>query len=132
MKSTKEFLAETEANLRELSEQMSLAYIRMSQYIGTYTEDIAERFPVFPNGFTQWHETHYEVVCHLSILTDLVGSMSYDMIHSQGSGGLYELAETLTKEFEEKFKGALWDGDFFDVFTDWIEAKETEYKHSTK
>jgi len=41
----------------------------------------------------------------------------------QGHGGLYELAEELTDEFETRYANFEWDGNFFDVIEDYIKEK---------
>ena len=58
----------------------------------------------FPNGFTSWAETHFEIVSELSRIIhedeDLIPptlAFSYTM---GGRGALYELAEAWTDEFE--------------------------------
>lgn len=64
----------------------------------------------FPNGFTSWMETHYEVVQAITIewtTPDPKGTIR-DKHDEQGAGGLYELAEELTDEFELKYQGVIW------------------------
>ena len=41
----------------------------------------------------------------------------------QGHGGLYELAEELTDEFELLNKGRVWDGEFFDEIEEFLSEK---------
>lgn len=69
------------------------------------------------NGLTSWHETHYEVVDEMTRRLhkdeDCTQPIS-KFVEQNGRGGLYELAEELTDEFEEKFKDYEWDGEFFD------------------
>jgi len=90
----------------------------------------------FPNGFTNWHETHFEVVQaigdRLGGLNDrnencIVQAVQYQM----GHGGLYELAQELTDKFEKKFKGVEWgieekDGEvveFYDTIEEFLEKE---------
>ncbi len=59
----------------------------------------------FPNGFTSWAETHFEIVSAISIYfneqdEDIIPpiiSFTYGM---GGRGALYEIAEEWTDEFE--------------------------------
>lgn len=79
---------------------------------------------VFPNGFSAWHETHFEIVSainsQLSISED---NMSNRVKYAQGTGGLYELAEELTNKFEKMHQGREWDGDFFDEVEGFIKEE---------
>lgn len=55
----------------------------------------------FPNGFTSWIETFYEVVSKLNKLEQESNDTFNDLIDSKGGiGGMYEFAEDLTDEFE--------------------------------
>lgn len=80
----------------------------------------------FLNGFTSWQETHFEIV------SAITGEMRKDKFDSkvvddryaeQGTGGMYELAEELTDEFEKLNKGRDWDGEFFDEIAKFIQEK---------
>ena len=72
----------------------------------------------FPNGFTSWIETHYEMVSIIERLRDLPEKKQPEIIveinDTQGTGGFYELAEDWTNEFEIQNKGRAWDGEFFE------------------
>lgn len=72
---------------------------------------------VFPNGFEDWHETHFEIVT--AINEELTrydedpyreNIVSARMIE-QGTGGMYLLAAELTNEFEAKYVGIPWGQD---------------------
>jgi hypothetical protein len=70
----------------------------------------------FVNGFESWQETHFEVVqviCE-EISRDEPRGVVKERHEAQGRGGLYELANELTNEFEELNNGREWDGEFFD------------------
>ncbi len=69
-------------------------------------------------------ETHFEIVKHLTQTADFSGSLSNMRRESQGIGGLYELAEDLTNEFEKLHKDKFWDGDFFDIMDEFLKEKE--------
>jgi hypothetical protein len=87
-----------------------------------------------PNGFSSWQETHYEVVSYLT--ASLVSNderepecqnMATKMQERQGTGGLYELAEQLTDEFERLNIDRIWDGDFYDEIETFLNNKEKSF-----
>lgn len=81
----------------------------------------------FPNGFTSWQETHFEVVSqisYISILDNPYGVVA-QRLEESGTGGLYELAEELTDKFEKENEGRCWDGEFFDEIEEFL-AKEIQ------
>lgn len=80
-----------------------------------YGQDQEEK-ETFPNGFDNWHETHFEVC---TAIGDIVGRT----IEEQGTGGLYELAKALTDEFEAMNTGREWYGDYFDEIEDFLDKK---------
>jgi hypothetical protein len=80
----------------------------------------------FPNGFTSWMETHHEVVEFITLVLNERGQINGvvgEVQDSQGTGGLYELAEQWTDEFEKKNKGREWDGEFFDEVGEFLHEK---------
>lgn len=79
----------------------------------------------FPNGFTSWIETHYEVVKAIESeqAKDEPQGVVKDRHESSGHGGLYELAEELTDEFEKLNEGRDWDGEFFDEIDLFLQEK---------
>ena len=71
----------------------------------------------FPNGFTNWQETHFEVVqsiCKEWFKESPQGVVA-DRQAAQGHGGLYELAMELADKFERKHSGHQWNGEFFEA-----------------
>lgn len=82
----------------------------------------------FPNGFSSWMETHFEVVQAITTewLKDKPTGIVKQRHDEQGHGGLYELSEELTDEFELKNKDTEWDGDFFDKIQIFLETKLKE------
>jgi len=70
----------------------------------------------FVNGFESWHETHFEVVKAITLeyMKDEPQGLVAERHGAQGYGGLYELAQELTNEFESLHDVCDWDGDFFD------------------
>lgn len=79
----------------------------------------------FVNGFDSWHETHFEVVQAITIehVKDEPQGVVKQRHEAKGHGGLYELAEELTNEFEELNKGREWDGEFFDEIGEFLTEK---------
>jgi hypothetical protein len=77
----------------------------------------------FPNGFSSWQETHFEVVTYLTQRLDYSGSISNLAREEGGLGRLYELAEDLTDEFEFKYEGKEWDGDYLDTIDEFLKTK---------
>jgi hypothetical protein len=78
----------------------------------------------FPNGFPSWQETHFEIVRYLISTEDIEDTISGKRRVEQGIGGLYEIAEELTDQFENSHIGVGWDGDFFDSLDAFLESKE--------
>ena len=101
----------TDDFLQHLKEELMDAtlYVEKLQHQGQ-----AKRFP---NGFTSWMETHYEVVAKIEErLAIRATGVAHKRQHLQGIGGLYELSEELTDKFELEFEGEEWEGnDFFDT-----------------
>jgi hypothetical protein len=77
----------------------------------------------FPNGFTSWHETHFEIVSALCMLPDDDTTPFAFRLRMGGAGELYETAQEWTDEFEYLNQGRAWDGDFFDEVTAFINIK---------
>lgn len=77
----------------------------------------------FPNGFQSWQETHFEIVTAIALelnKPEPVG-VAAEWRESQGSNGLFSLAEELTDKFENLHLGREWEGDFFEAITDFIQ-----------
>jgi hypothetical protein len=95
---------------------------RMAQAADNFNDLLKEKRKhdeKFPNGFTSWQETHYEIVYQIAASfyrnPDRESYGEIKAVHdATGTGGLYELAEQWTNEFETKNKGREWDGEFFD------------------
>ncbi len=79
----------------------------------------------FPNGFNSYIETHFEIAGAIAVDAEKdEPSKLVNLRHeAQGLGGLYELAEELTDEFETIHKGRNWDGEFFDEIEAFIHHK---------
>lgn len=93
---------------------------------GYATEE--EVFDKFPNGFSSWRETHYEVVAAISQIArqDFPDGRVQEVEERYGIGGLYDLANDLTDNFERNYVGNIGDGDFFDTVENFLE-KELGY-----
>lgn len=77
----------------------------------------------YSNGFESWQETHFEVVSAITRSENAANSEVSKIASTEGTGGLYELANTLTDEFEKKHQGRLWDGDFFDEIESFLSER---------
>jgi len=76
----------------------------------------------FPNGFSCWAETHFQIVTAIALNEE--APTITDIVRRQGSGGLWELSESLTDEFEATYEGATWeDGDWYDTMDNFITEK---------
>jgi hypothetical protein len=76
--------------------------------------------------FNSWVETYFEVVSQITYYwrqDKCESPLVLDRYESQGTGGLYELAEELTNEFQLMNEGRQWDGEFFDEINEFLEKK---------
>lgn len=88
---------------------------------------------MFPSGFDSYHETHFEIVSAIQHALSMDGpedSFIRDVSETQGTGGLYELAQEMTNTFEQKHAGANWGEDV--VYVDEIEKFIEEFEASKK
>lgn len=89
----------------------------------------------FPNGFTSWYETFYEVVDNISLAFDQI-TLEWDskrlqhVQDTQGRMGLVELAKELTDKFELKNKDREWNGEFFEEIDEFLEKELYEGRTS--
>ncbi len=79
----------------------------------------------FPNGFTSWAETHYEIVQSITIdysKDEPASEIIKDVQEKYGHGGLYELSVELTDKFENLHKDTEFgvDLEFFDTIQEFI------------
>lgn len=86
----------------------------------------------FPNSFESWQETHYEIVEALITELGKPGPNKNNPVkkyyEQTGRGGMYELAEQWTDEFEKENKGREWDGEFMEAIWDFTDKKIKELK----
>lgn len=78
-----------------------------------------------PNGFDDWQETHFEMTTHVWSTAEHKGHMAYVAQQKKGTGGLWELAENITTQFEQRYKGHTWG---VDSEEEWHEAIEDFYR----
>lgn len=84
---------------------------------------------MFPNGFEDWHETHYEVISFIEHSLSLEnGNKFCELDALYGRGELYNVAKNITNDFEKKNKGRNWDGEFYDEICDFCENWHWNYK----
>jgi len=84
--------------------------------------------PDFPNGFTSWQKTHFEVVevlCYLRDLEEGEKPKSFaELVDRSATEEMYNLALDLTNKYEEQTKGRKRDRSLFDEIEDfvWVEV----------
>ncbi len=91
----------------------------------SWTWEVQQKCKVFPNGFTSWAETHFEVISGIEAerRKDKPSLFIQHIQEAQGTKGFYELAEELTDEFERKYEGNLWDElDWYDTIEAFIQS----------
>jgi hypothetical protein len=95
------------------------------QHLHSIDINLKHKVSRFPNGFTNWHETHYEVVQAITyeLMKEKPQGRSLAVQEADGHGGLYDLAKDLTDEFELANKDRQWDGDFFDAVEEFCNQK---------
>lgn len=81
------------------------------------------------NYNTSYLETFFEITEYIVSTCERERSMANNILLEQGRGGLYELAEQLTNEFELKYENTEWDGEFFDTIESFLKLKEQEAHH---
>lgn len=86
----------------------------------------------FPNGFTSWYETHYEISSFISAMLsqDEKGGEDTIIYQTQLNGGtpmIWELAASWAAEFEALHTGEVWyDKDFYDTVEAFCIAKNKQ------
>lgn len=97
----------------------------------------------FPRGFSNWQETHFDIVQYITnsmrdddedtLFDAAINKSLFTMTEEEnGHGGLYQLAEQLTEYFEEAYKDVVFNGDtvhYFDHLSLFMDAiKQLESK----
>jgi len=94
-------------------EVVTMSMLRQAISISKMKEVLGNK--VFPNGFQSWKETYFEVVSHIVEANNKGDNVVTDIAASQGTTGLYDLAEDTTDLFEEAYSGSTWDEkDYFE------------------
>ena len=79
----------------------------------------------FPNGFELWIETYHEVSKYIAL--QLIGDDTEGQVlakyDEQGTGGMYDLAEEWTDEFESINEGVLWESNYFETIDKFLNDK---------
>lgn len=83
---------------------------------------------LFPNGFTSWHETHFEIVEAITVIMLGYSDNQHNIVSQKqkdgGRSALYELAKELTDEFEKLHIGEKWEElDWYDTIEAFIKEK---------
>lgn len=97
--------------------EVTIKMLRQAVVISERREVVGDK--VFPNGFQSWKETYFEVVSHIAEAGNNGRNVVTDISESEGTTGLYDLAENITDLFEEAHLGSDWDEkDFFEEVED--------------
>lgn len=78
----------------------------------------------FPNGITDWAETHYMVVAEIEVASDMPDEAP-KRIEDVGQTELWELAKNLTDKFEKENAGVVWgeEKDYHETFEVFIKKE---------
>ena len=81
--------------------------------------------PATEEEFASFRETHFEVVNAIALenAKDKPCQLISELRVDGGRMALWDLANELTKEFENKNKGRKWDGEFYDEIDAFVESK---------
>lgn len=75
----------------------------------------------FPNGLSNWIETHHEIVKEVERIRNLdEDEQPLIILNLDGIGGAWALAENLTDKFEQEHKGVEWDGEWFNAIDEFL------------
>jgi hypothetical protein len=85
----------------------------------------------FPNDIASYLETHCVISMALGKQMENEKGLAWKRHNEQGTGGIYELAEELTDEFENMLKDEPWeDKDYLEEIDFFLEIKEMETKYN--
>lgn len=117
-------------SLKYFEELLNKDEINISNSLVKFYQAAAAKTPEqqqFPNDFTSWKETYFEVVKHISHTEHHSGSAANIRSVEQGFGGLYELAEELADNFEKQYEGVNWGDtgpDYYDTIFEYLRAAD--------
>lgn len=77
---------------------------------------------VLPNGLRSWMETHFEIVCFI-MAGDMTDGIIAELYEGGGIGTMYDLAFSLTEEWESMHQGRQWDGEWSDELQEWLKDR---------
>jgi len=79
----------------------------------------------FPNGLRSWMETHFEVTCFINNIMagDMTSGTIAELYEGGGIGTMYDLAFSLTEEWESAHVGRQWDGEWSDELREWLRSR---------
>ena len=105
-------------------------FIKDAERLGTMsggTATILEKeIATIKSDIASYMETHFEIASVIGneMRKDKFDSKVVEDRHeAQGTGGMYELAEELTEEFQKLNEGRLWNGEFFEEIDAFINKK---------
>lgn len=77
----------------------------------------------------EYLEVHFEMVQHVLNTEDRDGTEAKYIQDTEGTGGKYELAKSLTDDFMELHGGKVWgiDADFFDTLQEFLQNREKQF-----
>lgn len=78
----------------------------------------------FVNGKTSYLETHCLICMEIALQKDNELSIAGEIYDLEGTGGIFELAEELTDEFEKLHLNEEWvEKDYFDEIDSFLKSK---------
>lgn len=99
---------------------------RLGKMISGTATNLEKEIANIKSDIASYMETHFEIASAIGneLRKDYFDSKVVEDRHEeQGTGGMYELAEELTEEFQKLNEGRLWDGEFFEEIEDFINEK---------
>ena len=104
----------------------TLKGIRRGIYRGLDTPPtmIAAPDKVAVNNAVEYLETYHEITAYITLaLYEDQKCVVIQRYAEQGHGGMYELAEEWTNEFQSLYADREWDGEWIDTITDFFNSK---------
>lgn len=79
----------------------------------------------FPNGLRSWMETHFEIVSFINEIMSgpMTDGTIAELYEGGGIGTMYDLAFSLTEEWESAHVGRQWDGEWSDELREWLRSR---------
>lgn len=108
------------------STELDIVHLESAQTASTETTiKPSTAIPATEDEFASFRETHFEVVNAIALenAKDKPCQLISELRMDGGRMALWDLANELTKEFENKNKGRKWDGEFYDEIDAFVESK---------